>query len=887
MSAPRAWILRLRGLFDRRRREREMAEEFASHLAMHIDDNVRAGMSPQEARRQALLRFGPMEALKETYRDRSSWPVVSRVGQDLRFALRLLRKSPIFSLTAIVTIALGVGANAAIFSVLNAAALQSLRVPGGDRLVSVSLSLQLQENDRRGVSGARSMLSLPEYETVRDQGRPFSGVLAFSSTNDVTLGGTTPATVLATLASCNFFDVLQVKPAIGRPFIAADCSGAAAGTAAVLSHQLWTSRFAADPAIVGTTIPINRRLFTVVGVAPAGFGGADIVAQSVFLPLAAQPLINPERSLLAANVSWLQVIGRLRDDATIQTSRADLDVISSRLTAASNTGRIYRLAAQPTSLVSLPEARPMVLSIAAIVLAAVMLVLLLACANIANLLLARSAARRREIAVRMALGAGRARLIQQLLTESLLLAGIGGAAGLLAASWTSRTIVASVLANLPAGMEPLAFDPILDRRVLVFALGITIATGLAFGLVPALQSTRRDLAGSFRDGAATEGRTGRRWQSVLVALQVAGCLVLLLSAGLLARGLYRAHTIDPGLAMDDVSIVTFDLRAAGYAPPAAAAFHTALVERLRGMPRVRAVAQANPLPLSDVHHETRFTVTGTDRSLYMEFATVSAGYFDLLGVSIVRGRTFSEAEVQSETAAIVTESTARHLWPGEDPLTKTLTIDEVARPVVGVAHDSQVSRLGVTDTAFVFVPAGPSAQLRMRLLVRGDGGAMPARDLRAAVAALDSGLAIEVARLSDNLQRWRAPSALISMLAGTLALLALILACTGVFATVAYTVSRRIREIGIRVALGAAREDVLRLIVRQGMRPVLIGIAAGLAGGAAATSLLVKLLFGLSPHDPWSFVLTPALLAAIAVTACDVPARRALRVDPPVALRSE
>jgi predicted permease len=865
-----------------------MADEFASHLEMHVEDNLRAGMSPEEARRQALLRFGPMESVKDTWRDRASWPVVSRIGQDVRFAVRLLRKTPIFSLTAVVTIALGVGVNAAIFSIFNAAALQALRVPEGDRLVSVSLSLQLQGTDRRRVSGARSMLSLPEYELVRDQRRAFSGVLAYSSTNDVTLGGTEPRTVLATLASCNYFDVLQVRPALGRGFVGAECSADSSGSVAVLSHDLWSSQFGSDPAVVGRTVSINRHPFTVVGIAPAGFAGADVVPQSIFVPLTAQPVISRERSLLSeANVSWLMVIGRLGDHASMRMARADLDVLSKRLTADSGGRRAYTLTSRPTTLAALPEVRTMVLSIAAVMLAAVTLVLLLACANIANLLLARSTARRREMAVRLALGAGRARLVQQLLTESLILAVLGGMAGVIAASWASRALVAYLLANLPTGMEPLAFEPRLDVRVLLYAFGTTVATGLAFGLVPALQATRRDLAGSFRDGAATERPATRRWQDVLVSLQVAGCLLLLVSAGLLARGLYRAHTIDPGLAMTDVSVVSFNLRTAGYSDAAAAALHAALLERLRATPQVRAVAQASPLPLSGNYHETSFGVTGTDRSLYMEFAAVSPDYFDVLGVRIVRGRTFTDAEVRAESAVIVTESTAAHLWPGADPLTKTLTVGETARPVVGIVENAQVSRLGVTDADFVFLPAGPSAQSQIRVLVRGASGSPLPRSLRTVVASLDPALAVEVRRLSDNLQQWQAPSAIVSMLAGTLALLALVLACTGVFATVAYSVSRRVREIGIRVALGAAHDDVIRLIVRQGLRPVAIGIVLGLAGSAGATTLLVTLLFGVSPHDPVSFVVIPSVLAVIAVAACYVPARRALRVDPTVALRAE
>ena len=886
MKSVRAWIRRLTGTFNAARREREMAAEFASHLQLHIDDNIAAGMSPAEARRQALLKFGAMEAVKEQYRDRGGFPFVTHVMQDLRFAARLLRKAPAFSITAIVTIALGVGVNAAIFTVLNAAALQALPLPGGDRLVTVSIGFE--GGPRRGVSGARSMLSFPEYDTVRDQSRAFDGVIAYSPTNDVTLGGAEPRTVLATLASCNYFDVLQVRPALGRGLTADDCRAPGSGSVVVLGHELWTAAFGADPAIVGRTISLNRAPFVVVGVAPAGFNGTEIVPQSLYLPVTMQATLDRERALLSdANVSWLMVIGRLRPHASLASARADLAVIAARLTAADSTGRIYRLPAAQTTLAALPEARSTVLGIAAVVLAAVALVLLIACANIANLLLARATARRREIAVRMALGAGRRRIVQQLLTESLLLAAIGGVMGVVAASWSSRGIVAYLLTQMPPGMEPLVFEPRVDGRVILYALALTLLTGLAFGLVPALQSTRRDLATDFRDAAATDRRGSRRWQSVLVTVQVAVCLVLLLSAGLLARGLYRAHTIDPGLAMANVSVLAYNLRDAGYEAPAAATFQRQVIERLAAAPGVRGVALASPLPLSGRYHETQFTLPGTERAMYMEFSLVTPAYFDLLGIAIVRGRNFSPAEVESENAVILTESTARHLWPGEDPLTKALAVDKIDRPVVGIVRDAQVSRLGVTDGDYVFLPAGPSDQQRLKLLVAGTASGPNPRELRAVVASLDPHLAVQVTGLDDNMEQWRAPSKLVSALAGTLAALALVLACTGVFGTVAYAVSRRVREIGIRVALGAAREDVLRLIVWQGMRPVVIGIALGVAGAAAVSTILVNMLFGLSPHDPVSFVLLPAVLFTIALAACYVPARRALTVEPTRALRTE
>lgn len=862
-----------------------MADEIRSHLQLHIDDNIRAGLPPAEARRQALLKFGAMEGIKEAYRDRGGFPAVARIGQDLRFAARLLRKAPGFSVTVIATIALAVGVNAAIFAVLNAAALRPLPVPEGDRLTTLAISVEGE--GRRNVHGSASMLSYPEYQAVRDESRAFDGVLGFSPFNAITLGGAEPRQVLATLASCNYFDVLKVRPALGRPLNDGDCAAGAA-PAAVLSDRLWRAAFSADPAVVGRSVTLNRAPFLVVGVAPPGFIGTQLVPEDLFVPVTLQTTIDRERVLLAnANMSWLVVMGRMKPAASLGSVRADLAVIAGRLTANEHSGRTYRLDAGRSTLSTLPEIRTLVLAIGSIVLAAVALVLLLACANIANLLLARATTRRREIAVRMALGAGRGRLIQQLLTESLLLAAIGGFMGFMAASWTSRAIVRFLLSHLPPGTWPVVFDPQPDWRVGLYAIGLTTLTGVAFGLVPALQSTRRDLAVEFRDVTATDRRGSRRLQHTLVTIQVAVCMVLLLSAGLLSRGLYRAQTIDPGIAMANVSIVSYDLPNSGYTEAAAATFQRQVIDRLSAFPGVRTIAQSSAMPLSDQHSQTGFAFPGTDGKTEIEFSSVTPAYFEVLHIPIVRGRNFDPAEVESERAAIVTESTARRLWPGLDPLAQSLSLDKIARPIVGIVRDAQVSRLGRTDGSYVFLPAGPASQARVQLLVAGTTSAPGAQAIRAAVAGLDPQLAVDVTRLEDNLEQWRAPSKLVAALSAALAGLALVLACTGVFGTVAYTVSRRVREIGIRVALGAAHEDVLRLIVRQGMRPVVIGIVIGLAGAAAASTVFANMLFGLSPHDPISFVTVPAVFLAIALAACYIPARRALRVEPTTALRTD
>ena len=884
MRPLRVWLARLRGSVSSSRRERDLAAELESHLQLHIDDNQRAGMSPVEARRQALLKLGGVDQAKEIYRDRRGLPALARVAADVRFAARLFRRAPGLPLTVVATTMLAVGVNVAIFSMLNAAALRPLNVPDAGRLAEVTI--RFEPRGERNVHGMASMLSYPEFQAVRDQARAFDGVAAFSPFNESTLGGAVPRRVLATLVSCEYFAVLHVRVALGRGLLPSDCV-AGAPPVVVLSDALWHAAFVADPAIVGGSVTINRAPFLVVGVAPPSFTGTAVVPEDAFVAIAAQKTIVRRLDLLdAPNMSWLTVIGRLGDGASMRAVRADLDLIAGRMTAAAGSPpRRVVLSATPATLAGLPEVRTIVLAIGGILTLGVGLVLLIACANVANLLLARAAARRQEIAVRLAIGASRRRLVQQLLTESLLLAAIGGTGGVLLASWSTRLILHYLVAHLPPGAWPIVFEPVLDGRVLAYGLLLIVATGVAFGLMPALQTTR-GASLELKRVASTDTRASRRLQGVLIVVQVAVCLVLLLSAGLLAGGLYRANTIDPGIAMHDVAVVSYDLSGAGYTPASAAAFQRNALDRLAALPGVKGVAETSVAPLSDSHSQTEFTPSGAPAPQLLEFAQVSAGYFDVLKVPIVRGRNFTAAEIEREGAAIVTESTARRLWPGQDPLAQSLVLDNVPRPIVGVVGDAQVSRLGQTARPFVFLPAGPASQMRLQLLLA--GAALPdRRAIEAAVHGLDAGLAVDVARLEDNLENWRAPSRLVAALAAALAALALVLACTGVFGAVAYAVSRRTREIGIRVALGAGQRDVSRLIVRQGMTPVIVGLAIGLVAGLAISSLLTSMLFGLSPHDPAAVAGATAALFAVALLACALPARRALRVEPTSALRAE
>jgi len=489
----RAWTVRILGHFRKQRRDRELAEELDSHLQLHISDNLRAGMTPEQARREALLALGGLEQTKEEFRDRSVLPTLEHLLQDLRYAARMLRKSPGFSLVAILTLALGIGINAGIFSILNSAVLRPLPIAGSSQLVGVYQAFHGKY--RRNVHGTSSFFSYPEYLDYRDHNQVLSGLAAYAPFVEASLGGDRPQRLVGTLSSCNYFDVLRAPVQLGRSFIEAECAQLSDGHVVVLSDGLWRSQFGADRGIVGKTVVINRTPFTVVGIAAAGFQGTEVVASDFWAPIASAVVLerNVELDLVHdANVSWLCLLGRVPEGTSLSRVRANLDVIASRIDQR-YPGRTTMLTVTSASLASLPEVRNIVLGVGAVILIAVTLVLLIACANVANLLLARAASRRREVAVRLAVGASRGRLIQQLLTESMLLGVLGGAAGVLLAIWSSAALVRIVLAHLPPGMPTFNFTVGPDFRVLAYGGAMTLLTGVAFGLAPALQSTRHDL----------------------------------------------------------------------------------------------------------------------------------------------------------------------------------------------------------------------------------------------------------------------------------------------------------------------------------------------------------------------------------------------------------
>ncbi|HJR68805.1 MAG TPA: ABC transporter permease [Gammaproteobacteria bacterium] len=811
--------------------------------------------------------------------------MLANLINDLRYAARRLSDSPGFTAAAVATIAIGVGINTAIFSVLNGFALRELPAPDADELVSVYQTLE--GAGRRG--GGSGYFSVAEYEAYRDGAETLSGLVAYSRSMTATLAGESPQEISGALVSCNYFDVLRQPPALGGGFGPDDCASSGAAPTVVLGHGLWTSAFGADPAIVGSEVVLNRHSFTVVGVAAEGMRGVDFEAASYFATFASQPLLADSYLFGATEARWLTLVGRRAPSATLEQVRAELRVIAARIDQ-EQPPRKTTLIVERAQVLSRPGARDDVFTVAGVVMAAFGMVLLIACANVANLLLARATRRSGEIAVRLSLGASRARIVQQLLAEAVLLAAAGGALGSTFALWSSQGLVTFAQSGLP-GTSLMMIDTAPDGRVLAYAFLVTLATGLLFGLLPALRASKRDLHTAMK-GASTVGqRSEGRLQGALIGAQVALSMVLMIAAALLLRGLYEAQTVEPGFRYQGVAVASFDLTRGGYDEARAAVFQRQLVERVGALPGVDAVAQAQWAPLTG-NFEILAALPGEAQPFPLGFNNVSADYFSLLEIPIVRGRAFTAGdETDESTAAIVTETAARRLWPDRDPIGQKLTIgmapSQVEVDVVGVARDAQVTEIGDLAPSYVYLPAAPRTQRVLTLLVRSGDFAAAAAAVRAVIAELDPGLVVHVAPLEANLEATRSLARVVSALATSLGAVALVLAAVGIYGVVAYSVGRRVREIGVRIALGAATRDVVALVLKQQMRPVAIGAAIGLAAALAVSRILSSVLFGVSPTDGVALLAAVLVVVGVGLAAGILPARRASRVDPNVVLHYE
>jgi predicted permease len=817
--------------------------------------------------------------------------MMTTVLSDLRYAARALRRNPGFALMAIAPIALGIGINTGIFSILESVTLRPLPAPESGRLVSVYQ--QLRGVKGRFISGAPSMLSFPEYRHYRDHARTLSGLMAYSRSLKVTLAGDSPQQVEGQLVTCNYLDVLRVRPAIGRGF-AADCDAPGAQPTVVLSHDLWVRAFNRDPDILRKTITLNRHAFVVVGIAPERFAGTEVIRSRFFAPASTLNLLWPDQpDYTDAGSSWLSLVGRRHDDVGIEEVRAELSVLAARLDR-EQPGRVTTVTVERATSLSLPEARRDIFAASAVVLAAFALILLIASANVANLLLARGAGRTQEIAIRLAMGASRRRLIQQLLTESLLIALVGGIAGTILAWWSFQALLTLVISSLPAMIPALTINASPNLTALAFALALTVATGVLFGLAPTLRTSKPDVQAAIKQGTGGSGRRTGWLRGTLMSVQVAVCMTLLISAALLLRALHAAQTADPGFEYHDVTVVAFDLPGSGYDDQKAVAFHRQLMERLRELPGVELVAQVSRTPLSPGRTGLMFRLPSEDEWHEIGLNIASTDYFSLIGIPIVRGRAFTENDLSDAArVAIVTEATARRYFPNADPVGQTMLMglgpgQEVPLQVVGVAGDAQVNRIAETESSYFYLPAAPRSQAGLSVLVRSratEAAIAPA--IHASIRQLDPALAVRVGPLEENLEFWRTVSRLVAGLSGSLSLLALVLSSVGVFSVVSYVVSRRRREVGIRMVLGATRRDVQNMILRQTMQPVAVGMLIGILLAAGVSRVLQGVLFGVSPLDAAAFFGAAVFLTAVAIMASLAPTRRATQIDPVTTLRQE
>ena len=812
--------------------------------------------------------------------------------QDLRYGARMLARSKGFTAAALISIALGVGVNTTIFSYINAALFRPLPVPRSEELV-------------RLWDGQAS--SYPDYVAYRDETGVFEGLAAYAQRPMSLTSGEETERVWAEIVSGNYFDVLAMPPAQGRGFLPEEDRTPGTHPVVVLSGELWKRRFNSDPGLIGKTIFLSNQAFTVVGITAEGFAGATILTPpDLWVPTMSEPLVQPGSvSLTSPDSGWLNVIGRLRPGVTLAQARAATLVTATRLHQARKArdsgpeapgGR--QVSVDPArGLMVPPKGRTTTTFVFGLLLAVVTLVLLVACANVANMLLARAAGRRKEIAVRLTLGASRWRVVRQLLTESMLLALAGGAAGLLLALWSAE-LLQSLLPQSPEGMRaPLDTSP--DVRVFLYTLLLSVLTGVVFGLVPALQASKPNLVSALKDEAV--GFSWRRLslRNALVVGQVAVTLLLLIAAGLFVRNLRNTQHADPGFQIENGFVMTYDLGPARYEPARGSLFHEELLAHVRNMPGVRAASLAEFVPLGGGGNKSPLYVEGEavlsdrlDEDSLLSHTAVATDYFKTMGIALSSGRDFGEGDTASSPqVVVVNETLARRLAPDGNAVGKRLRMDSKGDylEVVGVAKDIKYDQLAEKTPYFAYRPLAQQYRAQMTLHVRTNGDPLTVMSqVRAEVRALDRNLPLtEVKTLAEHMRAPLAPARLLAWLSGAFGILALLLAATGLYGVMAYLVSGRTREFGIRVALGANGGDVLRLVLGEGLMLVGVGMLLGLFASAALTRVLQSVLYGVSATDPTTFAGVALLLAAVTLVACYIPARRATKIDPMIALRYE
>jgi putative ABC transport system permease protein len=877
-----------RNLFRRSRVERDLDAEMTGYVDMLTDEHVRAGMPAPEARRAALLATGGVEQVKEQVRDVKMGVFLQTVWQDARYAVRVLRKQPGFSAAAIITLTLGIGATTAIFSVVDGVLFRPLPFPEADRLASVFMRFTPQNSPR-------GSLSMADYLDVRANARAFEAIGAYSHSRLDITGAGTPEQVVGVFASPSLFTVLGARPLVGRTFLP-DEDKPDGSRVMILSEALWRRRFNADAAIVGRTITGNGAVYTIVGVMPASFSYPQANTE-YWINLWLRP---PTRR----GPFMLTTIGRLRPGATMAQAQAEMTALGRRIEQGAP--RDYQnldLPVVPLREVFVGDSRTALL----VMFAAVGVLLLIATVNVANLLLVRASSRGREIAVRLSLGAGRSRLIRQLLTESVLLS-LAGAAGGVALAYFGL----EVLRTTHADSIPRIEDVRLDARVLLFTAVVSIAAGVLFGLVPAVQSARSNLSQSLRDGArgATAGAGRRRMQAALVAAEIALSLMLLICAGLLLRSFFLLRQVESGVHTPATEIVTMLVspdRIRLTRPPnnqydeaATVRYYEQLLERLHQVPGVESVAVTEALPPRALTWSDSFVIEGqsddeAESNPAVTTPTVSPAYFRALGIPVLRGRVFTERDrTDSTPVTVISAEMARRYFTGVDPIGRRIKISGTGSPdntryeIIGIVGNVKYTGLNASDEPVYYRAFAQAANMRNNLIVRSSTGARIMADVRRAIQEQDAAAVInQVTTMEEAVAESIAGPRFHMLLIGMFGAVALMLAATGIYGVMAYSVAQRTHEMGLRLALGAERGDVMRMVLAQAARLAAAGIVMGLGGALMLTSWMSTLLFGVKATDPATFAGVATGLAAIALIASALPARRAMRIDPIVALRQD
>jgi putative ABC transport system permease protein len=870
----------LDGVFHRNRMESGMDEEIRFHVARYADDLERSGIPRAEAERRARREFGPLEPVKEECRQARGWRLLDETAQDLRYAVRSLRRSPGFAAVSILTLATGIGANTAIFTIVDRWVLRPLPYRDAGNLISISTVGPLR------VAGTTAPGDLYDW---RSSAKGFEAICGWTQLFHTLATGGDPEQILGVHANAEFLPMLGVAPQLGRGFLPQDDLPGAAPVA-ILSSGLWHTRFGGSADMVGQTVQIDGNAVTVIGVLPADFHLPLAGNAGIWTPLALSAAARTDRRL-----RYLRVLGRLKPGISMAQAQASLHAVSRNLAAAYPQTNAKR----GVSIETLRDAigRQSGADQALIVYGLVACVLLMACFNVANLQLGRAVHRQKEMAVRLGIGAGRARLVRQLLTENVALFVAGAAASVVfgygGATWIARAIPANVRQYLPN-----QGDLTMDSRALLYTLGVGAVTGLLFGFAPALNCRSLDVNRGLKEGVFRAA--GSRVRNILVVAEVSLALVVLVASGLLVNGLLRMRTAQPGFEPHGVVTATVSLTKPrpGAEAIAAPAFFDAVVARLRATPGVIGAAASTQLPYSGEDGSANYTtaagpVPPAAEIRHSRFAAIAPGYFQVLGIPLLRGRMLSENDrAGAPDAAIVNQTFARAEWPGQDPLGQRIRIGATLQrflTVVGMVQDTEGQSDDDIPVPEFYMSYQQAPAKSMTLVVRAASpGWNASAEFRRAVASVDAAQAVsDVETMEQMMASERAPYTIVGKITACFAAIALFLAGIGIYGVMAYSVNARRREFGIRMALGAARGNILSLVVRQGFRLALAGIVIGLAAALGVTRLMAFMLYHVKPDDFPTFALTSVLLAAVAVLACYIPARRAASADPARVLRYE